>query len=308
MLSAYFWLPAIVEKEFISLSQTPLANKQEHFLSISELIYSPWSLVKTKPPVQLGVLPVILLVITVLLIFTKQQTKRRVIGFGAVGLILTIFFMLPASLPLWNLPILSDVDFPWRYMAVTIFLGSFITGSIGNLKYGKWLSLIIVGLLVYIGFSYIQTSKSVVKSDEYYETNDATTTSRDELMPVWVGSFPKNRPEELAYFQNTQSSFVTTLLNNSKETQFKTNSDTAQVLAVNTVYFPGWKSYIDNIGVGLGKDSLGLMNIAVPQGEHIVKLKFEKTPVRSFADIVSMFAAASLIGLCILSKKTSLFY
>ena len=51
-----------------------------------------------------------------------------------------------------------------------------------------------LALILYLPLA--KPSEYVDRGDGYYFTNDGTTTSSSELMPLWVKSFPCQRPAE----------------------------------------------------------------------------------------------------------------
>jgi uncharacterized membrane protein YfhO len=153
---------------------------------------------------------------------------------------------------------------------------------------------ILVLLIVGINFHHIQTQPNFVKSDQYYATNDATTTSADELMPIWVKIKPKNR-EDLNFRPQTLTATVE--VQKETATQIDLVADTkATALILNHVYFPGWKAYVDKKEVSLeALDQIGLMSLVLPFGRHEVRFSFERTPVRIVADLLSLLGISGLL-------------
>ena len=67
-------------------------------------------------------------------------------------------------------------------------------------------------------------------------------------------------------------------------------------LAFYTLYFAGWQARIDRRPVAIEPlPSSGLISLHVPQGEHVVTLRFGRSGVRRAADLVSL-AALLVVG------------
>lgn len=79
-------------------------------------------------------------------------------------------------------------------------------------------------------------------------------------------------------------------------------------MAFHTIYFPGWTAYLDGRQVPIEpspwqeyeegrRAALGVVQVLVPPGRHLVTLAFESTPVRQWA---AWFATANLLGIALL--------
>ncbi len=303
LLSAYFWLPAIIEKSYIALSQVPLANISENFVSLGELFSNKWYF-GIRPPLQVGMIQIIIFCIICLLYILnikKDKNRKMVIFFGLItSIVFSLLF--PISSLVWKLPLLKEIDFPWRILATLTFLLAFIGGG---LKIATNKCLMIVGLILAVGFNYqfIQTQSRLNKADDYYETNDATTTSADELMPIWVTDKLRNRPQNKieVYSQVTSLSppipegNIWKLMNDkSQSLDLEINSTQPLLVKINTLFFPGWSLKIDGKKEQL-TSATELITFTVPSGNHNINLYFARTPVRWIADIISLIGLTGLI-------------
>jgi uncharacterized membrane protein YfhO len=68
------------------------------------------------------------------------------------------------------------------------------------------------------------------------------------------------------------------------------------LLRITTFNFPGWEAEIDGkkTEIHIEKDS-GAMLISVPEGEHVLKLKFEDTSVRYYSKVIWVISILLLI-------------
>lgn len=314
-VSAYFWLPAVIEKQFLKLSQIPLTDKSIYFINFKELlmpnigIYSP----KNTTFFQLGLVHIFIVLIGLIFAFFTKRILRQNISlvvFFLISLIFSIFMLSSYSFYLWKLPLLKEIDFPWRMLGVSIFLISLLGGILGNILESintKIIPIVFGIIIVSIVFSNlvsVATPLKEIKSDDYYATNDATTTSADELMPVWVTDKPTNRPASKIEL-DTLNSLVSDITEKSDRISFNINSVSDTSVIVNTVYFPGWKVYLNNqneLPVQLTKQT-GLISFLVPKGNNQVNVLFTKTRVRQLADILTVIGFISFVVLWRYSKN-----
>jgi hypothetical protein len=157
--------------------------------------------------------------------------------------------------------------------------------------------------LVFICFSiilanigYAKPKERIDKGDNYYRSNDATTTSAGELMPVWVKEKPKERPSKKVELLGGGK--IGTLFFNSKKIEFSVEAEHNLQVKINTVYFPGWKIWVDGKEMKLDYNNPeGLLTFSVEKGSHWVFGKFTRTPIRVGAEIITLIALALIFWL-----------
>jgi hypothetical protein len=61
--------------------------------------------------------------------------------------------------------------------------------------------------------------------------------------------------------------------------------------------FPGWEVFIDGKATELTSGGqFGTLAFEVPNGEHLVSVRFGRTPVRAISDAVSVITLIFIIG------------
>lgn len=304
-LSAFFWVPAIFEKHLILLSQIPIADRNLYFVKIPQLLLGNWGYgVPTDPngfPYQLGLphLAVLFLTVFVLLInyfknvILRQQAeesdKVSKTSFLLISIILVFIFLLtkPSSFLWENLPLLSEINYPWTALGILGFLSSLLAGFLCRQKITRYVAIALSLIAVVLVLPYAKPQYYVDRGDNFYLTNDATTTSSNELMPLWVKKMPSERPAEKVEIIGQGK--VEDVIYNSKQISFSVDLGTQSKVRINTIYYPGWKVNVDNqIGEISYANEQGVMDITIPSGKHLVKAKFAETPLRLFADIISL--------------------
>lgn len=306
-ISASFWLPVVAEKKYLALSLVPLADKMRFFV--------PWQVLLgrdvhplTKVPLHIGSLQIILFIITaVAVLFHKSDSHKNTVYLFSGMLFISVFLLFPQSLIFWQLPLLKEIDFPYRVLGIVSFLIAFAGGGILKNNSGKYLAVPVILLCIYLNLNYIKVQGLKFEPDAYYETNDGTTTSNDELMPVWVTEKPQNRPPEKISMSGGK---FLVLQDKSASQKFLVTSAEPATLTANTLYFPGWKAYVNNVSVPVSVvPDTGLIQFQIPRGQDMTaELRFEKTPVRLIADIISVLAFIFIIFLGLCSKKLSRYF
>ncbi|RMF28479.1 MAG: hypothetical protein D6759_15725, partial [Chloroflexi bacterium] len=121
-LSAFFWLPVLLEKDAVHLSLVGPGHFdfRNHFRTLAELL-APSAILDfgaTAPHYRynLGLAPWTLALGGLLLFLRNAQARRRIVlAQFPVGAVLLVFLMLPASTPIWErIPGMAYLQFPWR--------------------------------------------------------------------------------------------------------------------------------------------------------------------------------------------------
>jgi hypothetical protein len=306
-LSAYFWIPALFEKQYILLSKVPIADRDLYYPTLQQLFIPAWGY-GTPTSVdgfsyQLGI-PIILILIMFIghtiysLFITHRLDKKLAYIFGSSGILFIMLF--PVSRNVWeNVPLLSEINYPWTLLGPISFLAAVGVGWFVLNKHTKYLSIAIAALAIVVVMPYAKPEKYIERTDDFYISNDATTTSSNELMPLWVKSHPQQRPEEKVKGNGIDVSDETFISN---KFHFQVTSPREQQITINRIFYPGWKITINNGNVPIQyRNNQGLMQVTIPSGESQVNGQFSETPMRIVADIISMLSILSI--LVILMKK-----
>ena len=315
-LSCFFWLPALYDKQFIILDQVTVARFWEHFPTLKQLLIPRWGYGPSIPgpndaaSYQIG--PIHLLVVILSLVVWRRQT----VFFGII-FALFFFLMLSPSVFIWQtIPALWRLQFPWRLLATTTLASSFLAGATvstkGESAFGRQLikprfkPLLTAGLVILViglTYRYAEPEYFVDRGEAFYTTNEATTTVQDEYLPVWVREKPIERAKKKVEVVSGEGK-ISHLVFNSKKVSFDVEIETESEIQINTIYFPGWQVRVDNQATPTTYDNeKGLMRFTIGPGKHQVVVEFGETPIRLFADIISLASLGVVGGLLIKSRK-----
>lgn len=302
-VSAFFWLPALFEKSNILLSKIPIADRSLYFVNLRQLLIPSWGYgVPTENggfSYQLGIIQSITVCLTILVIGVRlfknkliQPTAVKYTGILLVIYLLCFTMLFSFTLTLWKItPLLKEINYPWTLLSqlgfVTAILGGFL--SLQG-KYIKYLLIVFAFLSIILVFPYAKPEKFIQHDDSYYLTNEATTTSSSELMPLWVKEFPKEHYKDKVEIVSG-SAEIKNLVFNSKKLEFDYTATSDTVFRINTIYYPGWKVYLNNELVKENHlNPQGVIEVlASKYGSH-VSLYFGETVARTAANCLSIIA------------------
>lgn len=307
-LSSFFWIPAFFEKNLILLSKIPIADRNLYFVKIPQLFIPSWGY---EPPLvvhgfsyQLGIAQIITIVftlalITYLIIQNKKQNDTLPFYIKVLLSIFLTFFLLlfNFSSPIWkNLPLLREINYPWTILSQLGFLVSLIAGFLVSYnKFFRYLMLLVSFIAIFSVLPYAKPQEYLDRGDTFYLTNEATTTSSQELMPLWVKKLPETHFKSKIEIIKA-SGIINNVFYNSKKISFDVALNTNSWIRINTIYFPGWKALVNNKEVVIDYNNRqGVMELNLPKGKSSVSLIFTETPLRIFADILSVTSLLVLV-------------
>jgi len=129
-----------------------------------------------------------------------------------------------------------------------------------------------------------------------------------EYAPIWAGNIKKimseAKNEKVSVISGTALTDIVEW--KSEKRVININASTSSLIRIATFYYPGWEAYIDNMRTEIKTEKgVGAMLIDIPEGRHIVVLKFEDTPLRYYAKIISLISFCIVVLLALFIRKTT---
>ena len=323
-LSASFWLPAVFEMGGTAVSKVVGAQAAvlaDHFVCLPQLWHSEWGFGGSSPgcvdgmSFSLGKLHIILFFAA--LIVGMGTTKfrlsygKRMIGILAV-VAASIFFVLPQSGWIWSvIPKSEFVQYPWRLLPIAGFGISLATGILAVMGKGKRWPWIIATVIV--------TMVLVTQSDKFriqYPTFASATVFEsgadiswrvskisDEYLPKGF-RVPENKAE-IASGLVSHDPGVSVAVREDKSYRFafSLSSPAKTTIRINRLFFPGFVYFVNGKKTGPAIVN-GLPEMVLSEGTSEVVGVLGDTPIRRFANVLSLVTAISLIILAY-AKKTN---
>jgi len=302
-LAAFFWYPALTEKNFIALSQTPIANRSAYFSQPLDLVIPRWGYGMADTAggfgYQIGWPHLVILGLVAIVSLGRKNKDRPIALVVVLSLVAACFLLFRPSEVIWqNTPFLKEINYPWTLLAPIGFLVSLLGGYLASGRYIRLLALALSLAAITFVLPHSQPASFVNRNDSLYITNDATTTSSDELMPLWVKRYPSNLAERKVEILSGQGQ-IEQVVSNSYRIEFTGTFPQVSRLKLNSIYFPGWKVLADGKELNISyTNDQGVIEFELPAGRHRIQAVLEDTPVRRLANTSSL---VSVIFLGILS-------
>jgi hypothetical protein len=332
---AFFWLPALLERDAIKLEVIGPGHFdfREHFLSLGELLAPSrlidWGAVGPRYRHNLGVAQWVLALATPITLArrAKKGTEAKSVGFFLAAALVLIFLMLPSSVVVWTrVPAMPYLQFPWRLLGPTnLMLAMCAASGVTLLPEKPWRWSATAGALAVTTLTALPLLYPAPWSPQFGGTTPADiiawerrsqalgTTSTGDFLPVTVEMVPP--PMETLIQSYTapgpvdkvnraavpDGAEVTIIDHGPRHDRIRVTTPKAFRLRLYTFFFPGWRAYLDGteVDVEVARPE-GFVTLEIPQGEHSVLIRFEDTLPRRMGWIVSALALATLIPLEVL--------
>lgn len=330
-LSAFFVLPVLFEKQFVH-SEGILSgyfDYRQHFVSLYKLFISrEWGYGSSGFPneklnLSLGTVQWILGLVAapILAIMNLKRNKKisiLTLGISAAGLV-SIFMIHMKSSFIWaKLPFLWYLQFPWRFLAVSIFLLCLAAGiAIYLIPKGKYIlgGLVLLAVVILnIGF-YVPKDWLTINDSEKFSGvswQKQLTISIFDYLPIYAKLPPISAAPDLPEVLDGTAEFS----DYRKGSDFQTGS--VEVLADATLRlplfdFPGMQVKVNGVVINHGHNDcrneefcLGLVSFKLPEGKYYIETRLTDTPVRKIGNYLSLTGIVVVFWLIIKKNEKTI--
>ena len=329
LLTAFFWLPFLAERQAIKLDVAGEGHYdfRNHFVALAELL-SPMRRIDVRAagmlqPMSVG--PQIIGASLVGLISIIIHQRLRNTAYYALAATAMLLMITSASRPIWEaVPFLAYFQFPWRFLGPLAALCVPLVASLAELldsvrsRYGPALLYAMVACVLLIpsapglvppawesGFGSI-TPQTIVSAELGGRWRG--TTSTNDFVPATVEMIPGPQPSVLASYESPPvdrvnratvpaSAQVSVVADKPWVNRFHIASPEPFLLRLFLFYFPGWQAWIDGQPAPIDiAHPEGFVTVPVPAGEHEVTVKFGSTVARRVGWGLSGLGLLALVG------------
>ncbi len=326
LLSAFYWLPALLEMRFTDVNSQIGGGSdfRDHFVCVAQLWQSNWGFGGSVPgctdgmSFMLGKSNIFILILSAIVIIfatIKRKIAYRFFVVSSIGLLaLSLLLVTPISRPIWDvIPGMEYLQFPWRFLNFVglyiAVLGGFlvwVTTKISSKKAVLVVTVTIIVVTILINHRYFAPQEIFDRDDNFYTNReyisfDVTKRSDEYLPPDF--NVPESKteiPEE----KISVPEYVTV-----NEWQSKTGLYEAEIVAssaarlhFNIAYYPAWHVFINNEEVSVTRTSQGF-TARVPEGTYVIRAEFIQTPVQRAGNYISLLGLILLFA-GIIRKQT----
>lgn len=293
--SAFFWMPALIEKKYTivdSLLVVNLASYKIHFVYPQQLWNWQWGFGGSAQGLsdgisfkigKLHVISSILATILAVFILVKNKKSSKVIANNCQQIIfffiLFIFSALMAtylSKPIWDIvKPLSYLQFPWRFLTFTALFTSILAGS---LVYLLKLPILRVLSVIFLALALIIPNFKLFKPQSYRTNlNDKIATSNEiiewnvsrssfEYAPKGVELYKSELGTNIIKIEKDEipmqkieiedsNSQISNLKTSPTKVSFQTINQTPSVVKANIFNFPGWSVKVNGNSVKISDNN-----------------------------------------------------
>lgn len=308
-VSSFFIVPAFFEGKYTLRDIVTSGEFANRFVNPVSFLYGIWSYgITGQLSTQIGLVQIALVALS---LFGIRKIKKE--RYLYIGLLLCFFFslflMTQFSYPIWKIvTVLQKFQFPFRFLSVTIFLTAVLSAfSLVFVPYKYryyYLALILVGLLI-VNTNYWHAKSYLQKPESFYTQIYNSTTDTGESSPIWSVRFMEKRAAEQVEVIEGHAS-IQSKERNSTHRIYNIFAHNRSRIRENTLYFPGWKVYVDGKEVEVqyqDPKNRGLITYYVSEGKHVIEIIFQETKLRQFANAFSILSILILIAYPMYGQK-----
>lgn len=297
LLSSFFWIPAFLEGRYTLRDIVTKGEYESRFVSIQNLLYGDWNYgISGQFSTQLGIMHWFFVVISLALVvfLLMRKSKLWVFVLGSLFVFFTTLFLMTSySKVVWNtVTTLQKFQFPWRLLSVSVFLSSILGAAVLSLlpKKKEVVTVLFVIVILWFNRNYWHANGYLIKDERFFTSVYPSTTDTGESSPIWSVRFMEEGPKVHMEAISGEAK-IKELKRTSTQHVYEIVTKERIRLRENTLYFPGWKVFID------GKEQLiefqdpshrGVITFFLDRGEHTVSILFTETKLRFFANMISV--------------------
>lgn len=330
--AAFFILPVVFERQYAHTETLTMGyfGYLQHFVNVFKLFISgEWGYGSSGFPneklnLSTGLIQwifaLVSLVISAFYIFVEKKNKVRknwsllVVVLSLLELFILFMIHVKSSF-IWKLiPLLAWLQFPWRFLTVSVFLLAVI-GGIGVYllpKLKKAVGFLLIFLAVILNISYFVPKDWIDISDAEKFSGASwqkqLTISIFDYLPVYAKLPPISAAPAIPEVLQGNAVFIS-YVKGSDFQKGKVMVLERALVRLPLFDFPGMRVRIDGNPVShINNDCsgqefcLGLITFNIPAGEHEIEVELEDTPVRRVGNYLSLGSLAG-IGWILIKKN-----
>lgn len=306
LLSAYFWLPAIAERGFVTGLNS--VDFRDHFVQLFQLVIPSWGtgfsvreMTSSEMSFQIGVVSMLVVFLTLFRIRKLPLPGKLFLLMGS----LAVFFMLDVSQPFWeSITVLQLVQYPWRLLVFVLPLAAYLSSFVASL-YPRWIAVTLCIVAVGVSVKYMRPVVYAPRSDEHYltrpEFTDGTSSIGNTFSTIWT-DWKQTRAQKRVEAESGNARVISET-GTPLRYRIDVEAQTPVIIRVNTLYYPGWTVEAGGRSIPIQYEKQGIIEFLLESGQHLVDVRFGETPLRKLADMISVCSFAILIILGYTLKK-----
>lgn len=316
-LASFFIVPLVAEKQYVHL-ETLLSgyfDYRQHFVSVNELFFSnyfnygssvfgPNDEVSLSTGIVLWISALFSLILSLINHKKYPKIAKLVVVLALVEL-LVLFLMHQRSSFIWEkIELLKWLQFPWRFLTLSVFLLTIIASFqfilCKNKKISILLGLLMIGSSIVLHASFFEPKSWLTIDDNYKFKGESwekqLTISIFDYLPIYATLPPNKKAPNVPEVLDGDVKFDSyTKGSNFQSGELVANRDSTIRLPL--FDFPGMKVLLDNkktefthLDCRVEPYCFGLISLKVPKGFHRLEVRLIDTAVRFSANAISVLS------------------
>lgn len=314
-LGLSYLLPAYFEKKYVQTQFLTLGyfDFRAHFVTITQLIKPFWGYGAStwgdgdKISLQIGIVNIFVVIcgfVTILFYRKLPKLFKVILPVFLTSFLVSIFMQHNKSAFIWEIfnP-MEFIQFPWRFMGVSVFFVSLIAGLIigviNNQKTRKIIGILLIIVSVLLNIDYFKPESYYLDSvDEHYISKENILYRNDKVpkdyLPIWVKKLVEERMVEPVFSKG--EGVISDYQRWATSVKFEADVKQSGFIDVPIYYFPGWQVKVNGKEIPFEEPGeLGFIRVKVDEGVNDVLIRFVNTPLRLFSNIVTVFSFGVLV-------------
>lgn len=303
-ISSFYWVPALIERDcvnFAFITSEPF-NILNHYIYIPQLLLqSEWVWGSSGPglyntmPLGLGLFSIIIIIFSLALFLNVNFKGKNNKNFFIICVLLSCLFTTNYGLPILKIiPLMENIQFPWRFLIVTAFACSVLAGYLTNYLFkdiSESSPIVFILFFMVLISSYNMISIPGGYIDVEPNIDDVPLFYRDEYLPVYKNvvydALPNDHPDII--YDGKYA------LEERRSTYWKvyTYSNETLKLEMKIFYSPHWNCFIDGNESIINVSEIGTIYFNAPAGHHIIELKYCNTIISAVSKMITIIGLIS---------------
>jgi len=320
-LAAFFVLPVIFERKFVHIETMFIGyfNYLAHFATVKQLFFSRfWGYGPSVWGPQDGMafplgqlhwfFPTIFLILFTILFIKKRINLRLYFLFAFYYLLFlgAAFLSHQRSSFIWErISFLANMQFPWRFVGLSSFFVSVLSGSIFFLIKNKKQSLVltlILSLLVFVfNFSFFRPEKilKITDQEKLFSAQGWHKLQTDAIfdyLPIYAPQPPAGPAPLKPWFAKGEGGEIKNFQKGTNWEKFELNVKGESIIKLPLYDFPGWQVLVNGQPVEINHENdLGLISFHLGAGSYQVEAKLKNTPIRQLSNLISLISWVAMV-------------
>jgi len=315
VISLYAWFGPSFLSQYSFIQKIKLTTV--YFPTLADLLFSPWRFgflfqgPKGEISHLIGYVHIFVILAFLFIISRKKQNKYRPhYIFWTSIIFISIFFVLPYSKFIWeNLSYLKVVG-SQRLLIIVAFAISILAGYFVIVIKKPWIIYALV--VATIGITILNWGhRKVIPTidDNFLKSNLWKSTSQGEahfyantkwvdVKKPWFSVLPKNHAEIISGNGEIKNIFRT-----STNHKYSITAKTPLEIQENTLYFPGWKGFVNGIETSLSPSNRGVIQTTIPKGSSTLEITYQDIFTYKLLKIISIATLSFVLILLLMQFK-----